>query len=1446
VNLLSPPRPDAQSSGGADRQSDGSRWSDRPILGRLLKLLVLLAPIVVSVGFVAVASRLVRRPEHWYGIAAWWIGLTVASTAVLVATERVLRRFLPLVALFRLSLVFPDHAPSRFKVAMRTNTVRQVQRALEAGQLQEDDFQEAAERLVGLAGALNTHDRMTRGHTERVRAYSLMIGEELHLPKADLDRLHWAGLVHDIGKLEVPPSILNKQGRPDEEEWAILKQHPAAAVPLLESLRPWLGEWADAASQHHERWDGKGYPLGLAGEEISLSGRIVAVADAYDVMTSVRSYKKAMTPEAAREELARCAGTQFDANVVRAFMSISVGKLRLVMGPLSWLAQAPVLGNVPIGATAIAVASSASIGIAVAAGLTDGADPKPVVPVVDSPTAQPMLIVGSEDQPILLDATTGDDPPTSMTVTSVPDHLRLDSASVLIPDDNWFGRSVGQYEACWDEQCSRALLEVDVRPVNDAPTAASDGATTPEGTAVTIDVVANDNDIEDGQPALMAVRPESLPAGGTATVTSDGRVRFQPADGFVGTERLVYTIADRDGAVATGRVTVEVTAVDNPPRASDDAMTTLAGATGAIDVLANDTDDENQPLKIVAVTSPSIGEVVHTSNTITFYAPPDADGETSFTYTIEDRSGRRSEATVYITIVGAAPAPTAPPTPTPAPAPPPTPPMASPQPSPTARPDRASTIEDDPPIEIDVLANDTSADGDRTNDTVSIIGAPGNGTAQIVGQRLRYRPSPDANGVDTVIYQVCETANSCDTATVTITTAARNDAPRFLDAGAIVVTEDSGPVSISTWATSISAGAPNEAAQNVGFTVTVDQPAMFATLPAVDSNGTLTFTPAADVNGLATIVVTAVDDGGTDNGGDDTSSAHTATITVTAINDPVFAAADTGTVDEDAAAGVTIDVLANDTDADADPLTIVSIDTSTVADGTVTDLGLGSLNYTPDENFNGVETFTYTVSDGNGTSDTATVTITVNPTPDVPVAGADAFATDEDTALVVAAPGVIDNDYDDDGDVLTVAPTPVVGPSNGTLTLAIDGAFTYTPNTGFVGVDSFTYQVDDSTGLTANATVTITVDSGLSAGGFYLGPTPGLGTWNMTLGAPANANPEPDHDLDGNPGITVATRGPLATATWVRDITGTALDLNGPVVLELWSTIEDFETDEDGHPDITLYDCDNLGMGCVTVGSTHVHIDDYNGGVADWVKIDVSLGNITHTFPVGRQLRLEIEHRHNDLWIAASGDRPSRLVYTVANAAPIPADDTAPTILEDAGVTNIDVLANDTDANLDATSVTIAAPPANGTATPRPDGTIDFQPAPDANGPDSFTYRVCDTGGLCATANVAVVVTPVNDEPTFSVGPDIAINAADPSFTRTGWATGISSGPADESGQTLVFGVTAADPTLFSVQPAVDPAGTLTFTPSGVAGTTTIIVQLTDSGGGSDTSAPQTASITLS
>ncbi len=1229
---------------------------------------------------------------------------------------------------------------------------------------------------------------MTRGHTERVRAYTLMIGEELHLPKADLDKLHWAGLVHDIGKLEVPPAILNKAGRPDDDEWEILKQHPAAAVPLLEPLRPWLGEWADAASQHHERWDGTGYPFGLAGEQISLSGRIVAVADAYDVMTSVRSYKKAMTPEAARAELLRCAGTQFDATVVRAFLNISVGKLRLVMGPLSWIAQAPVLGNLPIGTAAVTAGSSlVSVGIAVAAGLTAAASPAapmagpsdgPVV-VVEAPVAPPMLLSGLEDQPIPMSlASFGDEPPSAMSITIGPDNLRVDPAAplVLIPANNWFGSSSGEYQACWDDACSTAVLEVEVRPVNDAPVAAPDGATTPAGTAVTVDVLANDVDVEDGRPLLASVVVASPSTPGTATLTADDRVRFEPADGFAGTVRLSYGTTDSEGAGATGTVTIDVIAPDEPP----------------VEDLVTETTLPPPPTTTPPTTTPPT---------------------------------------------------TTPPTTTP-PTMPAVPPPAVP-PAPIAQPDQVTMIEDASPIDIDVLANDTINDPDRV---VSITGSPSTGTASVVGGRLRYQPAADANGIDTVTYRVCE-ADRCDTALVTVTVTPRNDPPRFNGGAGVNVPEDNGPTSIAAWATAIAPGPSNESAQNVGFTVAVDRPTLFAALPAVTSTGTLTFTPAANANGVATITVTAVDDGGIADGGNDTSAERTATITLTPVNDPVVAVDDAATVAEDTAAGVTVDVLANDTDADADPLSVFAIDTAAITEGTVTDLGGGSINYTPEPDFNGTETFSYTVTDGNGSTDTATVTITVTPVADAPVARADAFVAAEDTPRVVAAPGLLTNDNDYDNDTITVSTTPVVGPSNGTVALGADGSFTYTPNTGFVGADTFTYRVTDSTGLTGTATVTITVDSGLANGAFFLGTTRTFGVWNLAVTPLAAATPEPDHDSDGRPGITVTRSGPRDTQTWSRTMSGSGLSLNGPVTLELWSTIEGFEDEEAGHPDITLYDCNSLGLGCVEIAQTDVHFEEYNRGVSNWVRVDIALGNVTHTFAAGRQLVLQVQHGHENLWIAASGARPSRLVYTLANTAPIANDDAVPVMAEDAAATTIDVLANDVDANLDPATVTIVTPATLGVATPAPDGTISYQPNLNANGDDSFSYRVCDTGGLCDTATVALGISPVNDRPSFSRGADVTVSAAGGSFSSAGWATAISAGPANESTQTVGFTVTAADPSLFSVQPALSATGTLTFTPSGLPGNTIISVVLSDNGGtangGVDTAPTQIAAITL-
>ncbi len=349
------------------------RWASRPWLARSLRMLAMLAPAGVS--FVASLWFVRTWPQDRVGVpfVVWMAALLTASAIVLFAADRLARKLLPLAALLKLSLVFPDKAPSRFSVAMRTGTTRQLQRRV-------DDLVESglgtnttdhAASLLELVAGLSTHDRLTRGHCERVRAYTDLISEEMNLPQADQDRLRWAALIHDIGKLHVPAEILNKEGLPTEAEWEVLKTHTTLGAKLAEPLRPWLGDWVDAVGHHHEHWNGAGYPEGLAAKSIPLAARIVSVADAFDVMTSTRSYKKPRPSEEARAEIAACAGSQFDPHVVRAFLNIGLGRLRLVMGPLSWLLNVSGPGATGLGPVipAGAVAAAAVTGVA---GITAG------------------------------------------------------------------------------------------------------------------------------------------------------------------------------------------------------------------------------------------------------------------------------------------------------------------------------------------------------------------------------------------------------------------------------------------------------------------------------------------------------------------------------------------------------------------------------------------------------------------------------------------------------------------------------------------------------------------------------------------------------------------------------------------------------------------------------------------------------------------------------------------------------------------------------------------------------------------------------------------------------------------------------------------------------------------------------------------------------------------
>lgn len=175
--------------------------------------------------------------------------------------------------------------------------------------------------MITLAGTIDAKDKYTNGHSERVAEYSRMIAECCGMTEQEQEDIYYIGLLHDIGKIGVPDEIINKTSRLNDEEYAIIKTHPMIGADILEKMSE-LPDIAVGAKYHHERYDGRGYPEGLKGEEIPLIARIIGVADAYDAMTSNRSYRDVLPQSVVREEIEKCIGTQFDPVFAKVMLEI--------------------------------------------------------------------------------------------------------------------------------------------------------------------------------------------------------------------------------------------------------------------------------------------------------------------------------------------------------------------------------------------------------------------------------------------------------------------------------------------------------------------------------------------------------------------------------------------------------------------------------------------------------------------------------------------------------------------------------------------------------------------------------------------------------------------------------------------------------------------------------------------------------------------------------------------------------------------------------------------------------------------------------------------------------------------------------------------------------------------------------------------------------------------
>jgi large repetitive protein len=704
---------------------------------------------------------------------------------------------------------------------------------------------------------------------------------------------------------------------------------------------------------------------------------------------------------------------------------------------------------------------------------------------------------------VLVNDTDPDGDPLTAVLVSGPSNgtlsLNSDGTFTYHPSANFNGVDSFTYKAFDGVAYSDpATVTITVNPVNDAPVAVADSYSLDEDTPLSVPapgVLANDTDV-DGD--ALTAQLYSAPSHGTLTLNADGSFTYTPAANYNGSDSFQYRAFDGQLYSAPVTVTLTIRAVNDAPLANPDSYTTDEDTTLTIAGIIPTTGAGQTMLHMVSDPGDYIGQgrtYDYNPSTGAFSASRNYDNGVSLSYNEPAYNGHWW----YLDFAGPTNGTLLPGT------------YLNAQRFPFQDPGHpgldvsgdgrgsntltgqftvtqavygtdghvirfGATFEQHSegatpalrgevrynywaaPLVPGVLANDTDVEGDALQ--FILVSGPSHGTLSVNADgTIVYTPDTNFNGVDTFGYKVSDGQLESAPTTVTINVRPVNDAPV---AAADTYTLDEN--------TTLSVPAAGVLANDTD----VDGDPLTAALvsgPAhgsltLNADGSFTYMPDAHFSGTDSFTYKA-NDGALD------SNVVSVTLNVQFVNSAPLANPDAYVVDEDNTLSVpAAGVLANDTDADGDPLTATLV--SGPAHGALTFNGAGSFTYTPDANFNGTDSFTYQVSDGIASSNTTMVSITVSPVDDAPVAAPDAYALDEDATLTVPGTGVLANDTDVEGDTLSAV--LLSGPSHGTLALNADGSFTYTPDANFNGTDSFTYQASDGQLVSLPVSVTLTVN----------------------------------------------------------------------------------------------------------------------------------------------------------------------------------------------------------------------------------------------------------------------------------------------------------------------------------------------------------------------------------
>ncbi|MBW4968224.1 tandem-95 repeat protein, partial [Pseudoalteromonas sp. CR1] len=860
-----------------------------------------------------------------------------------------------------------------------------------------------------------------------------------------------------------------------------------------------------------------------------------------------------------------------------------------------------------------------------------------------------------------------------------------------------------------------------------APTANNDIFEIDEDTTLQGNILTNDANPYSGQ---LRANTQVLvaPSHGTVTMTESGNFTYQPAFNFNGEDAFSYQIINELGRTDTAVVAITIKPINDAPTALDNTYNISSDGTltvSAPGLLGNDSDVDLDVLTVdvTPVSEPLRGQLtLFADGSFEYQGEQNMQGEDSFQYKVIDNQGGEATASVFIVSTNTNSAP-------------------------VANNDSYTVNEDNTLVvsaENGVLSNDIDPNGDTFTVDDTFMVAPTHGQLLLsIDGSFSYIPDANFNGVDQFQYAAIDSLGASATATVTIIVnsqpdnpVAQNDAYQFARNSLFSVSAESGVLAndfnIETGELNVNTS-PVIAPQNGTLTL--------------NSDGSFTYQPNSDFSGVDSFSYSISNEQGL---------TATAQVTLSESGNNTFpeASDDQFTIAEDSSAKL-FNVLANDTDADGDTITLFNVN-STLGSASIVN---GQIEYTPPANFSGQTVLTYSITDGyeNGSpgekDSSASVTITVTPVNDTPVANTDLITINEDALTLLV--NVLANDSDIDGDSLILSE---VSANSGTA-LIVDNQIQYTPAANANGAATVTYSITDAQNASATSTLSITIlpinDAPVATADTADTATMDEDAAPITTDVLAN-----DSDVDGDSLVINTASADIGTATIVNNqvqytpaanasgvatVTYTTSDNNGgtasstlaitvaPINDAPVATADTATMDEDAAPisiDVLANDSDVDGDSLVISNVT-----------ADVGTATIINNQIQYTPAANANGVATVTYTASD---NNGGTASSTLAITVApiNDAPAATADTA-TMDEDAAPISIDVLANDSDVDGDSLVINTASADI-GTAT-IVNNQIQYTPAANANGVATVTYTASDNNGGTASSTLAITVAPIND-----------------------------------------------------------------------------------------------------